>query len=529
MGYADIPIPKQIRNPVRPYKRSLQVDLLMEIESACNQWRLLVKGAPDISPLPLARKISRFFIHQAGDNQTPDMRSLDLLCEMALHEDDVSVRQAAVFAIYKDIIEYLCDDFSSWGVELCNRVLLHLITFIRTRVQGAELDALLTMLGFLHPGQLLARYRQLQNREPLTSAGRAKIKKIIFLSRVTVGADVAMTSVLVRRFARSMPAAEIIVFGPRHIPEIFAGPSPRVSWGKFFYRKDGGLAERLAGWTSLYRLLKSERNSRAADQVILVDPDSRLSQLGLLPLFDRPQYCYFPSRIDRPDDSLHLSQLANRWADDILAEEIYLGPEISIRPIYLEKTKKLLRTLPPSVRKIVVNFGVGNDQRKRLPDPFEECLLERLLGDPDVLLILDTGYHLEEKMRADGLMKKMEDLSFRTCSLTEKTMDTIPLPFHHGLVCFQGGIGPLSALIDQADVFFGYDSCCQHLAAARGTRAVICFAGAPNRRFFARWNTSTIAENSITLPVGGSGAMKEEELRRQAEHFARLILGKEEN
>ncbi|GIT64287.1 MAG: hypothetical protein Ct9H300mP22_6870 [Gammaproteobacteria bacterium] len=57
--------------------------------------------------------------------------------------------------------------------------------------------------------------------------------------------------------------------------------------------------------------------------------------------------------------------------------------------------------------------------------------------------------------------------------------------------------GEISALINQSDEFIGYDSACQHIAAAEGIKTFTIFAGTNNVRFIRRWqacgeNTSEI-------------------------------------
>ena len=95
------------------------------------------------------------------------------------------------------------------------------------------------------------------------------------LSRVTLGADVAVTSVLLAAAKQRFPHAEIVFVGPRKNYELFAG-DPRLRHAPVDYRR-GSLRERLAVWDELQALL-------AAPDALVIDPDSRLTQLGLLPV-----------------------------------------------------------------------------------------------------------------------------------------------------------------------------------------------------------------------------------------------------
>ena len=48
----------------------------------------------------------------------------------------------------------------------------------------------------------------------------------------------------------------------------------------------------------------------------------------------------------------------------------------------------------------------------------------------------------------------------------------------------------MAALISASDEFIGYDSACQHIAAAAGIRTFTIFAGTNNVRFIRRWHAS---------------------------------------
>jgi len=208
----------------------------------------------------------------------------------------------------------------------------------------------------------------------------------------------------------------------------------------------------------------------------------------------------------------------------VLGEQINLLPQISIRPAHHDSIKRFFAQFSTDCKKIVINLGVGNDFRKRLPDPFEEKLLAGLLQDENALVVLDSGAHPDERERARALMEIMQMKTFKATAVSEKNLASKQIPFQHGLVCIQGGIGMLSALIDQADVFFGYDSCCQHLATARGTQSVICFAGAPNDRFFDRWRPLDKCGSTTTIRIQNSTRLTDADLAELAEEFCRMIL-----
>ncbi|MCB2181387.1 MAG: hypothetical protein KQH63_05145 [Desulfobulbaceae bacterium] len=496
----------------------------MDTDSAHKLWQYCRNSESTLSRSALIREISLTFMNREAGKKNPDLSAITLLCEIAFLEKNMRTRELAVTSLYKDIIEVLCDDFSSQGVSVCNLVLLHMIDFIRQKEEAANFDSLLNNLEFFNSPLFLERYIKIKNCDKVDSSAREKIKKFIILSRVTVGADVAITSIIVHRLLKQFPQAQFILAGPSHLPEIFHG-LPNVQWCKFQYQRDGGLIGRLTCWISLYNLLQMEWRGYESGQVAVIDPDSRLCQLGLLPLLENDSsYYYFASREDQKQQDLRLSELTNKWIDKVFGEEKNILPQVSIRPAHQRNVTKFLSQFTDGQKRIVINLGVGNEARKRLPDPFEEMLLYRLLQDKKTIVILDSGCHPEERERARFLMKSMKHKGIATAALSEKHLNRQPLPLQHGLVCLQGGIGLLSALIDQADVFFGYDSCCQHLATARRTKSVICFAGAANDRFFCRWKPLDNAGLTTTIRIQDASSLSILQLNNLSEKFAETIL-----
>jgi ADP-heptose:LPS heptosyltransferase len=50
------------------------------------------------------------------------------------------------------------------------------------------------------------------------------------------------------------------------------------------------------------------------------------------------------------------------------------------------------------------------------------------------------------------------------------------------------GIGEMAAIISHSDEYLGYDSACQHIAAAAHTPTLTVFAGTNNKNFIRRWS-----------------------------------------
>src|ERR1019366_905665 len=237
------------------------------------------------------------------------------------------------------------------------------------RFEPALSDVYARLFSQAIPGTDLARYQRV--RQPRRVANEPA--RVVVLSRVTLGADVAVTSVLLAAAKQAFPNAEIVFAGPRKNFELFAA-DPRLTHAAVEYRR-GSLRERLAVWDELKALA-------AAPDCLVLDPDSRLTQLGLLPIGDEDRYHLFESRRYGGASDHNLPALAAQWASQTLGGPDAV-PYVALRP------RESGLSLDPSQPYISVSLGVGENPAKRIPDPFEEQLL--VLLSARAPLAIDKG------------------------------------------------------------------------------------------------------------------------------------------
>jgi ADP-heptose:LPS heptosyltransferase len=312
---------------------------------------------------------------------------------------------------------------------------------------GLFCEIIARVLPEFNTDQLMARYQRV--RRPRAFTGNADAVATVFvLSRVTLGADVAVTSVILDTTKRRFPKARVFLVGSRKAWELFAA-DPRIGHAPVPIIRSGSMRERLAGWRDLQTLL-SQPNT------IVIDPDSRLTQLGLLPVCTEENYYFFESRSFGGDGDDALPVLARRWAAATFSVEDcapYIapapGPEMTARPL------------------VSVSLGVGENPAKRIADPFEAELLAHLARRA-ALLVIDKGAGGEEAERVE-----------RAVAQAGIAPDRVRI--------FQGGFADFASIIARSDLFAGYDSAGQHVAAACGVPLVSVFAGFASPRMFARW------------------------------------------
>ena len=304
----------------------------------------------------------------------------------------------------------------------------------------------------LHADHLTARYERIRRPRTL-DRDPSRIENIFVLSRVTLGADVAITSIVLDAAKQHFPNATIWFTGPKKSWELFAADS-RLRHLSIAYGRGGTIDDRLSIWPQL-------REAVCLPNSIVIDPDSRLTQLGLLPICQEEDYYLFESRAYGADSDEPLALLAHRWVAQTLG--ISQG-----RPF-------ISPGLDATDFAATVSFGVGENPAKRVGDPFEEELLRRL---PRPILI-DKGAGGEEAERVERAVAKAgtEDI-----------------------VMWDGPFAGFAAHIQRSKVYVGYDSAGGHVAAACGVPMISIFAGEVCERMFQRWCPSGQGRIEVIRP-----------------------------
>jgi ADP-heptose:LPS heptosyltransferase len=306
------------------------------------------------------------------------------------------------------------------------------------RFEPALCEVYADLFAAVIPGADTARYRRVRVPRAVTIEPRA----VFVLSRVTLGADVAVTSVLLDAAKRRFPNAQIVFVGPPKNYELFAA-DPRIANAAVSYRR-GTLADRLAVRPDLEALF-------AAPDALVIDSDSRLTQLGLLPVCPEERYHLFESRAYGGTTEASLPQLGAAWAEETFG-------------VTGSKPYIALAGEPTHRGAVAISLGVGENPAKRIPDPFEENLLA-LLAESGAEICIDKGAGGEEAERVERAV----------------TRSGIRATF------WEGSFAGFAAIIASARLYVGYDSAGQHVAAAAGVPLVSVFAGFPTARMFHRW------------------------------------------
>jgi ADP-heptose:LPS heptosyltransferase len=271
------------------------------------------------------------------------------------------------------------------------------------------------------------------------------LETVYVLSRVTLGADIKITSMILDAMKQRFSGVAVVLVGGRKSAELFAS-DPGVSHLEVEYPRSGAVSLRVDFASELRRKLEAPCR-------IVIDPDSRLTQLGLITPCESEHYFHFPSRTAASADNL--SQLTRDWLLEAfgMAGQVFIAPE-PIRPE------------GPHPR-VAVSLGVGENPAKRIGGDFETQLIQRL-GERYRTIWIDRGAGGDEARRVTAAAQ------------ASGMVDRIRF--------WEGSFAGFASIISECDLYVGYDSAGQHAAAAAGVSLISIFAGAPSERFRLRWS-----------------------------------------
>ena len=330
-------------------------------------------------------------------------------------------------ALFRDLVEPLCDSFDPASCEAYVSLFPEIIAHLTPEYSSAAL-----------------RERYARVRRPRLFQGPDP-DDIYVLSRVTLGADIAVTSTVLDAMKKRFPSARVHFVGSTRNFELLSG-DPRIHYVPAPYARAGTVASRIEAGLALKDVL---------GKGIVIDPDSRLTQLGLLPICPEEQYFFFESRSYHQESTCNLATLTAQWLEEafgVAGARPYLAP-----------------SGPKIEAQITLSLGVGENPNKRIADPFESELIRNLVSR-GLHLLIDYGAGGEESERVERAIAAANA--------------------HPGQIqTWRGAFAPFAASILASRLYIGYDSAGQHVASAGGVPHVTVFAGAVNDRFFERWRT----------------------------------------
>jgi ADP-heptose:LPS heptosyltransferase len=471
------------------------------------------------------------------------------LVALATAEDE-QVAESATRALFTSVVERLADSFEPAAVTLYNRVFAQVLQQCRQDPRAKLLDDKLEEFGLRSEADLVARTERLRIVPKLASP-RGRPQCVIVLSRVTLGADVAITSVILERIKRKFPGAEIVLVGGSKAAQLFGGDR-KVSFKQIAYRRTGTTIARLLTWVHLLESVRELTRGLNPGEYLIIDPDTRLTQLGLLPITsavveesqrrspsgqqglatapERHDYLFFPSREYGSSASKSLGELTSAWLDEVFCESATTHPRVSLSRDDIQIARTLINRMKCGSHPIVtINFGVGENQLKRIGGDFEASLVASLIQEGN-RIVLDKGTGEDEISRANAVIARATQVERDGCRVRAVEIDEQDLRGGPGfeepdseILVWNGRIGLLAALVAESDLYVGYDSAGQHIAAALGVPCIDVFAGFSSPRMIERWRPAGKAETRVVVVDESSRGNTSEVIAKVLRHASELL------
>ena len=402
--------------------------------------------------------------HELADLSHATYRHAEALADAADSSDE-AVRGAGLTALFAGLVEPLNDGFTPagragyarWFTRICWRI----------AQREPALNQRLAAFGITSEAALHARYQNARRTPP---PAPTSVTKVVVLSRVTIGADLLLTTVVLQRLRRAYPQAEVVVLGDAKLAALVGG-FPGVRVRALAYGRRGPLRERLGAWLTLADAVAEEQ----ADLVIA--PDSRLDQLGILPVTAAEKYVLWENVLP-VGQALPLC----RSLDAFLAR--WLGqpslPTVEPRTLLdaatvAERERYQLLIGPRPLAAVKLDHG-GNPA-KALPRAAEVTLL-RTLRERGWRILIDRGFGPAETANNDALLAAAGLTAVDLRNRDVRDADVLR---------FEGSIGGWAAACACAQLAISYDSVGHHLAAGLGVPVITAFTGHADARFATAW------------------------------------------
>ena len=401
---------------------------------------------------------------ELADLTHPTYAHAEALADAADSNDEV-VRGAGLAALFGGLVEPLNDGFTPTGRAGYARWFTRICWRIANR--DPALSQRLTSFGITDEAALHARYQAARRMPPLAPR---QVTKVVVLSRVTIGADLLLTTVVLQRLRLAYPAAELVVLGDAKLAALIGG-FPGVRVRALAYGRRGPLRERLGAWLALVDAVADEQPG------LVIAPDSRLDQLGILPVCPAGKYVLWENIL--PDERAmplcrSLDAFLARWLGQPLLPAV--EPRTMLDAATMAERERFKRLIGPRPL-AAVKLDHGGNPAKALPRAAEVALL-RTLRARGWRILIDRGFGPAETANNDALLAAagLTAVDLRDTEVNDAEV-----------LRFEGSIGGWAAACACASLALSYDSVGHHLAAGLGVPVITAFTGHADARFATAW------------------------------------------
>lgn len=185
-------------------------------------------------------------------------------------------------ALVSEVVEPLADRFSEEACEIHPAFMAEVV-----HARGSPISNDLAGLGYPTPQHLVERYGKLRNPEMDARLNNSEVELVVLLSRADLKGDIAVTGPILRGVASAFRGADIELLGPKGNCYLI-GPPRRVERRVVSFTKASPLANQLRAWKRARAKVEESILGFQPDQCMVVDPDSWITQHGVLPIAEEP-------------------------------------------------------------------------------------------------------------------------------------------------------------------------------------------------------------------------------------------------
>ena len=205
-----------------------------------------------------------------------------------------------------------------------------------------------------------------------------------------------LVSTLIQHLRQRYPTATLQLIGAGKLHDLF-GECPGLEFIPVTYARRGPLRERLHSWLAI--------QAATTDADLVISPDSRLDQLGLLPLTSDPAAHRLWENTLADGTAQPLAVSLDQWCQQQLATDASYTPKLWPSAATLA-TASHLRQATSGTPLLAVKLDVGGNPAKALPTEFERDIL-RTAVNRGWRVILDRGFGDEELAASDRLLASL--------------------------------------------------------------------------------------------------------------------------
>ena len=403
----------------------------------------------------------------------------------------------ATHVVFADVVQPLADRFEDDSYDVHAAFMAEAV-----HAPGSPITADIEGLGYAHPQDLIERYGMLRSEALEKTVVYEDILKVVVLSRVEIRADVAITSTILQCANIAFRSAELDLVAPKENAYLIGIPY-RMNRKIVSYPRDGPLANRLLAWKRVRDKVRASIEDFQPGEWLVVDPDSCITQNGLLPLTDDGYVRFFDSRSYAEGERAPIAELAADWCG-----LWFFWGGIEAQPFVAQRFGNCSggSFLSSSLRKRIagVSFAVDGKESARLGGDFEDALLE-LLRKRGYWTVLDCG-----RNEADAAVAAERVHAFRGSTNHLTVIDDARHNQARLMAC-KATPATFGGWVSRASVYVGYDSAMSHVVATFFVPVIQVSAGAPNEMYRARWTPVSDAEVvsiSAKGPEDGPGILK---------------------